>query len=101
MGPGRTTVVEQEPAARGRADGPVCRERPRAAPSAQRWRRALLAVLVAAAVVVPLSAAARPRIPAPAPAVLAAPTRATLDAAYAANRANAAQAARMAAAHGD
>ncbi|MFI1168276.1 alpha/beta hydrolase [Streptomyces sp. NPDC020801] len=68
---------------------------------AHRWRRALLAVLVAAAVVVPLSAAARPRIPAPAPATLAPLTRSTLDTAYAANRANAAQAARMAAGHGD
>ena len=36
-----------------------------------RTRRALLATLVAAAVVIPLSAAARPEIPAPAPAVLA------------------------------
>nr|BFD83637.1 alpha/beta hydrolase family protein [Streptomyces sp. Xyl84] len=68
---------------------------------AHSWRRALLALLVIAAVVVPLSAAARPVIPAPAPAVLAAPTRATLTTAYAANRADAAQAARMAAAHGD
>ncbi|EYT80202.1 hypothetical protein CF54_26855, partial [Streptomyces sp. Tu 6176] len=68
---------------------------------ARGWRRALLAVLVIAAVVVPLSGAARPEIPAPAPAALAAPTRATLEADYAANRANAAQASRMAAAHGD
>ncbi|MFH8219617.1 alpha/beta hydrolase [Streptomyces sp. NPDC018057] len=74
---------------------------PRRRRRAQGWRRALLAVLVIAAVVVPLSGAARPEVPAPAPAVLAAPTRATLEADYAANRANAAQAARMAAAHGD
>ncbi|MFD8608886.1 alpha/beta hydrolase [Streptomyces sp. NPDC059631] len=74
---------------------------PRRRHRAQGWRRALLAVLVIAAVVVPLSGAARPEIPAPAPAVLAAPTRATLEADYAANRANAAQASRMAAAHGD
>ncbi|WP_225077024.1 alpha/beta hydrolase [Streptomyces sp. CoT10] len=66
-----------------------------------RRRRALLALLVMAAVVVPLSAAARPRIPAPAPAVLAPLTRTTLDAAYGANRADAARASGMAAAHGD
>ncbi|WP_406007679.1 alpha/beta hydrolase family protein [Streptomyces sp. NBC_00637] len=66
------------------------------------WFRALLAVLVTAAVVVPLTAAAaRPRIPAPLPADLAPPTAATLEKAYAANRANAALASRMAAAHGD
>ncbi|MFD9393803.1 alpha/beta hydrolase [Streptomyces sp. NPDC060000] len=63
--------------------------------------RALLAVLVTAAVVVPLTAAARPGIPAPDPARLAPPTAATLDEAYAANRANAALASRMAAVHGD
>ncbi|WP_369234378.1 alpha/beta hydrolase [Streptomyces sp. R21] len=66
-----------------------------------RLRRALLAALVVGAVVVPVSAAARPRIPAPAPAVLAPVTASTLEGAYAANRANAAEAARMAAAHGD
>ncbi|MET7314563.1 alpha/beta hydrolase [Streptomyces thermoviolaceus] len=66
-----------------------------------RWWRALLAALVATAVVVPLSAAARPEVPAPAPAVVAAPSRTTLDAAYAAHRADAARAARWAAAHGD
>ncbi|WP_419796098.1 alpha/beta hydrolase [Streptomyces mexicanus] len=86
-------------AARG---GVVGERRPaRAGRRSHRWWRALLAVLVAAAVVVPLSAAARPEIPAPAPAALPAPTRATLDAAYAANRADAARAARLAAAHGD
>ncbi|MFE2482502.1 alpha/beta hydrolase [Streptomyces mirabilis] len=63
--------------------------------------RTLLAALVTAAVVVPVSAAARPRIPAPGPAALAPPTTATLDQAYTANRANAAEASRMAAAHGD
>jgi hypothetical protein len=68
---------------------------------AGRWRRALLAVLITAALVAPLSAAARPEIPAPAPASLAPVTAVTLDEAYAANRANAAQASRMAAAHGD
>ncbi|QDN85015.1 hypothetical protein FNV68_30540 [Streptomyces sp. S1D4-23] len=67
----------------------------------RRLSRTLLAALVTAAVVVPVSAAARPRIPAPAPAALAPPTRATLDQAYTANRANAAEASRMAAAHGD
>ncbi|MFF0225697.1 alpha/beta hydrolase [Streptomyces sp. NPDC004629] len=51
--------------------------------------------------VVPLSAAARPEVPAPVPAPLAPPTARTLSEAYAANRANAARAARMAAAHGD
>ncbi|MFK0069396.1 alpha/beta hydrolase [Streptomyces sp. NPDC091046] len=66
-----------------------------------RWRRAGCAALIAGAVVLPLSGAAQPRIPAPAPAALAPPTAATLDEAYAANRANAARAARMAAGHGD
>ncbi|KUO08077.1 alpha/beta hydrolase [Streptomyces sp. DSM 15324] len=70
---------------------------------ARGWRRlrVLPAVLVTAAVVVPLTAAARPAVPAPAPAHLAPLTAATLDEAYAANRANAALAARTAAAHGD
>ncbi|MFD8005824.1 alpha/beta hydrolase [Streptomyces mirabilis] len=67
----------------------------------RRLSRTLLAALVTAAVVVPVSAAARPRIPAPAPVALAPPTRATLDEAYTANRANAAEASRMAAAHAD
>ncbi|MDQ0685225.1 hypothetical protein QF032_004244 [Streptomyces achromogenes] len=68
----------------------------------RRWVRVLLAVLVTAAVVVPLTAAAaRPRIPAPAPAALPAVTAATLERTYAAHRANAALASRMAAAHGD
>ncbi|GAA2388788.1 alpha/beta hydrolase [Streptomyces coeruleofuscus] len=66
-----------------------------------RWRRAALAVLVTGAVVFPLSAAGRPEIPAPAPASLAPLSASTLDEAYAANRANAAEAARMAAAHQD
>ncbi|MGC0401720.1 hypothetical protein RKD27_004364 [Streptomyces sp. SAI-126] len=66
-----------------------------------RWRRALLASLITAAVVVPLSAAARPEIPAPLPAALPKPTAANLEGIYAANRANASAAARMAAAHGD
>nr|WP_228023461.1 alpha/beta hydrolase [Streptomyces acidicola] len=61
----------------------------------------MLALVVAVAVVAPLSAFARPRIPAPAPAVLAPITAGTLDEAYEANRANAAEAARMAAANGD
>ncbi|PAZ14217.1 hypothetical protein CLM62_20795 [Streptomyces sp. SA15] len=67
----------------------------------QNWLRGLLAALVTAAVVAPLSAAAQPQTPAPAPAALALVTAATLDEAYAANRANAAEASRMAAAHGD
>ncbi|MFI2411483.1 alpha/beta hydrolase [Streptomyces sp. NPDC018947] len=68
---------------------------------AGRWRRAAPAALVSCAVALPLSAAARPVVPAPPPAVLAAPAADTLTDAYAANRANAAEAARMAEAHGD
>ncbi|MEV3966738.1 alpha/beta hydrolase [Streptomyces sp. NPDC050698] len=66
-----------------------------------RWRRALLAALVTSAVVLPLSAAVRPQTPAPLPASLAPLSASTLDEAYAANRANAAEAARTAAAHHD
>ncbi|WUU03302.1 alpha/beta hydrolase family protein [Streptomyces pseudovenezuelae] len=51
--------------------------------------------------VVPLSAAVRPEIPSPPPAALPKPTAATLGEIYAANRANASEAARRAAAHGD
>ncbi|MER7645099.1 alpha/beta hydrolase [Streptomyces sp. NPDC126522] len=65
------------------------------------WRRALLSALVTGAIVIPLSAAARPEILAPPPATLAPLTPATLDEAYAANRADAAEASRMAAADGD
>jgi hypothetical protein len=54
-----------------------------------------------AALVLPLSAAARPRIPAPEPARTGPVTATTLDAVYAAHRANAAQASRMAEEHGD
>ncbi|WP_405861263.1 alpha/beta hydrolase family protein [Streptomyces sp. NBC_01515] len=81
------------------AEGPVPRANRRR--RAGRWRRALLAAFVTGAVVIPLSAAARPEIPAPAPAALAPLTPATLDEAYAANRANAGEASRMAAADGD
>lgn len=67
-----------------------------------RLRRTLLAVLLTAAVVLPLSAATRPGIPAPPPAALPARlTPAALTTAYEANRANADAAARMAAADGD
>lgn len=66
-----------------------------------RWRRALLAAVITTAVVAPLSAAARPEIPAPPPAALPKLAAATLDSTYAANSANAAAAARMAADHGD
>jgi hypothetical protein len=52
------------------------------------------------AVVAPVSGFARPEIPAPAPASLAPPTTAALERTYAANRANAARAAEMAAEHG-
>ena len=82
------------------AEEPACRRTDKRRRT-RRGRRTLLAALVAAAVVAPLSAAAQPRVPAPAPAVLAPVTAATLDEVYAANRANAAEAARMAAAHGD
>ncbi|MFF7552363.1 alpha/beta hydrolase [Streptomyces olivaceus] len=68
---------------------------------AGRWRRAGCAALIAGSVVLPLSGAARPEIPAPAPAVLPAPTAGTLEQTYAAHRANAAEASRMAAGHGD
>ncbi|MEU2335121.1 alpha/beta hydrolase [Streptomyces sp. NPDC006654] len=67
-----------------------------------RTRRTLLAALLTTAVVLPLSAAATPHIPAPPPATLPnllTPT--ALATVYAANRADAAEAARMAAAHGD
>lgn len=74
--------------------------RPRKARRTHRLRRALLATLITGAVVVPLAGAARPEIPAPKPAALAPVTAATLDEAYAANRANAAEASRMAAANG-
>ncbi|MFE9677454.1 alpha/beta hydrolase [Streptomyces sp. NPDC006259] len=50
---------------------------------------------------VPLTAAVRPSIPAPAPVGLAPVTASSLEEAYAANRANAELAAGMAAAHGD
>ncbi|MGW0366487.1 alpha/beta hydrolase [Streptomyces sp. NPDC002990] len=59
-----------------------------------RLRRTLLAGLVAAAVVFPVSAAASPGVPAPAPAVFADST--APHARYAANRAQLAEAARMA-----
>ncbi|MFJ5260881.1 alpha/beta hydrolase [Streptomyces sp. NPDC088387] len=68
---------------------------------AGRRRRTLLAALITTCLVVPLSAAARPTVPAPDPARLGRVTATTLDAAYAANRANAAEASRMAADHGD
>jgi hypothetical protein len=68
---------------------------------AGRWRRAALAALITGAVVVPLSGAVRPQTPAPAPAGLAPLSASTLAEAYAANRANAAEAARTAAVHHD
>ncbi|MFE0172592.1 alpha/beta hydrolase [Streptomyces sp. NPDC059002] len=67
---------------------------------AGRLRRTLLAAGVAAAVVIPVSAAARPGIPAPAPAELGHVTARTLTHAYAANRANATAAAAMAERYG-
>ncbi|MFB6558018.1 alpha/beta hydrolase [Streptomyces sp. NPDC056400] len=59
-----------------------------------RLRRGLLAALVAAAVVVPVSAAASPNVPAPAPATFS--EDATPRSRYAANSANLAEAARTA-----
>ncbi|MEW2262084.1 alpha/beta hydrolase [Streptomyces sp. NPDC047853] len=64
-------------------------------------RRTVLAALICGAVVLPLAGAARPETPAPAPSVSAAPTAGTLGEAYAAHRADAAEASRVAAAHGD
>ncbi|MCQ9135463.1 alpha/beta hydrolase family protein [Streptomyces sp. IBSBF 2807] len=87
---------------RGRHDRPDRHDGQEGGAPEPRRLRALLALLVIAAVVVPLTAAAaRPRIPAPAPAVLPPVTAATLDRTYAANRADAALASRMATAHGD
>lgn len=83
----------------GPEGAPIPAEPPRR--RTHRWRRALLAALIITAVVAPLSAAARPEIPAPPPAALPRLTAATLTGVYAANSANAAAAADMAAAHGD
>ncbi|MER6446238.1 alpha/beta hydrolase [Streptomyces venezuelae] len=66
----------------------------RAGSGAGRLRRGLLAALVAAAVVVPVSAAASPNVPAPAPATFS--EDATPQSRYAANGANLAEAARTA-----
>ncbi|MGW7327203.1 alpha/beta hydrolase [Streptomyces sp. NPDC054840] len=66
----------------------------RAGSGGGRLRRGLLATLVAAAVVVPVSAAASPNVPAPAPARFSAD--ATPRSRYAANSANLAEAARTA-----
>ncbi|MGW4866399.1 alpha/beta hydrolase [Streptomyces chartreusis] len=74
---------------------------PRKSRRAQRWRRALLASVITGAVVLPLSGAARAEIPAPPPAALPPVTTATLEQTYEANRANAAEASRMAAEYGD
>ncbi|MFJ6486186.1 MULTISPECIES: alpha/beta hydrolase [unclassified Streptomyces] len=66
----------------------------RAGSGGGRLRRGLLAALVAAAVVVPVSAAASPNVPAPAPATFS--EDATPHSRYAANSANLAEAARTA-----
>ncbi|MFI1482021.1 alpha/beta hydrolase [Streptomyces sp. NPDC020747] len=96
--PGRTQRSGQADRL-GRADRPAPQTR---RPRWPRARRGLLVALIAGAVVAPLSAAAaHPEIPAPAPARTGTVTPTTLDSAYAANRANAAEASRMAAAHGD
>ncbi|MEU2714500.1 alpha/beta hydrolase [Streptomyces sp. NPDC007205] len=75
-------------------DGPRPTRRP------EKWRRTLLATLLTAAIAAPLSGAARPQIPAPTPATLPPLTATTLPTTYETNRADAAQAARMAATHG-
>ncbi|MGA4850204.1 alpha/beta hydrolase [Streptomyces sp. G5(2025)] len=67
---------------------------------AGRLRRTLLAAGVALAVALPVSGAARSEIPAPAPASLGRVTAPKLTAAYDTNRANAAEAARMAERYG-
>ncbi|MCX4907570.1 alpha/beta hydrolase [Streptomyces sp. NBC_00878] len=86
----------------GQPDQPGRPVQPRSRPRCTRLRRALLAALVMTSVIAPLSAAAaHPQIPAPAPARIGPVTPTTLDSAYAANRANAAEASRMAADHGD
>ncbi|MEU8029679.1 alpha/beta hydrolase [Streptomyces sp. NPDC049099] len=76
-------------------DGPGPARRPR------NWHRTLLAALLTAAIAAPLAGAARPQIPAPAPATVPPLTATTLAVTYETNRADAARAARMAAAHGD
>ncbi|MFF8998281.1 alpha/beta hydrolase [Streptomyces achromogenes] len=64
--------------------------------------RILFPALLTAAIVLPLTGAARPAIPAPHPATPTTPlTPAALASAYEKNRENATEAARMAAAHGD
>ncbi|MFI1938310.1 alpha/beta hydrolase [Streptomyces purpureus] len=67
--------------------------------NSSRFRRSFLALLVTAAVAVPLCGATVPRVPAPRPAAI--DTAAGPEARYAANRDNAVEAARMADAHGD
>ncbi|MGW7052940.1 alpha/beta hydrolase [Streptomyces sp. NPDC054887] len=69
-------------------------------PRAGRFRRTMLAALVTAAVVIPVSAAARPSVPAPAPAVLAPVSAQTLNSRYEANHDNIVRAARMAQQYG-
>ncbi|MGW5061429.1 alpha/beta hydrolase [Streptomyces sp. NPDC004096] len=98
---GRGRAAVPGPAHVGSGEGDRTGEGERRRPRPGRLRRTLLAALVTGAVVVPLSAAVRPRIPAPAPAALAPLSVATLTTTYRANRADAAEASRMAAAHGD
>ncbi|MCF0089227.1 hypothetical protein B0E37_04319 [Streptomyces sp. MH192] len=103
-----TGSLRSEPAARHRTapSDPIPGPRtpsPHRGPRRPRRRlsRAALTALLTGALVVPLSAAARPGIPAPPPAALPPLTAGTTAVVYAANRANAATAARMAEAHGD
>ncbi|MFI9822322.1 alpha/beta hydrolase [Streptomyces sp. NPDC052013] len=98
LGSLKPTAAQGAPKGRGELRDQPRRSRSRKPP--HRLRRAVLSALIASAIALPLSGAAEPRIPAPAPAALDAPTRTTLDKIYAANRANAAKAAQMAAAHG-
>ncbi|MEU9301291.1 alpha/beta hydrolase [Streptomyces sp. NPDC048269] len=93
MAAGTTTVGTTAGSGAGSGAGAEARPGRRAVPTG-RLRRTLLAALVAAAVVAPVSAAASPGVPAPAPVALAEGT-APHDR-YAANRANLAEAAHMA-----
>src|SRR3954464_8890752 len=85
----------------GRTEGETTMGRAPTTKAVRKGRRALLPALLTAAIVVPLAGAARPGIPAPPPAAVAPLAPSPLPTAYEANRANATEAARMAAAHGD
>lgn len=100
--PGSATLLDGAATSSGARRTDAGSSRIPATARSSRTRRTLLAALLATAVVLPLSAAAAPHVPAPPPATLPTPlTPTVLATAYAANRADAAEAARMAAAHGD